>query len=361
MKKIQKKPAIKDVLLVSSQTEEKPAPDRTHFRAGEPSSLSVDELANWLAGPSTKTAIPQKQVPQTDLEWYDSIMGAYIPLNEIQEKEEDIHFEECHVGRDPKRPHKNHSLMSKWVGKVPHPEDNQAYAFIKPVAESEEYAEIPYMPQLMGLAQQKIKEVLQTELHRKDQIKSVIVVLCRYSIVTISKDGTVSKTTVDLHHRGKIRPILSKEEIDEHITKSAVEIDKHVENKLDSGSGYCLERILKIFIEAYPYRQATGGSFKPTPKKLANTKCTINPDNKGLNDPETNKPSEKCLQGALGVYFAYQDGHTEHLERIFRAKKLKPYLDVVKLDGIPMPTPICSRIFNKIEEMNPDISINVWK
>ena len=76
--KIQKKPAIKDVLLVSSQTEEKPAPDRTHFRAGEPSSLSVDELANWLAGPSTKSAIPQKQVPQTDSEWYDSIIHQKI-------------------------------------------------------------------------------------------------------------------------------------------------------------------------------------------------------------------------------------------------------------------------------------------
>lgn len=26
-----------------------------------------------------------------------------------------------------------------------------------------------------------------------------------------------------------------------------------------------------------------------------------------------------------------------------------------------MPTPICSRIFDKIEEMNPDISISVWE
>ena len=41
--------------------------------------------------------------------------------------------------------------------------------------------------------------------------------------------------------------------------------------------------------------------------------------------------------------------------------KYKPYLDVVKLDGIPMPTPICPRTFQKIEEMNPDISINVWE
>ena len=26
-----------------------------------------------------------------------------------------------------------------------------------------------------------------------------------------------------------------------------------------------------------------------------------------------------------------------------------------------MPTPICSRIFNKIKEINPDISINIWE
>src|SRR5437763_14157337 len=104
-----------------------------HFRAGEPSSLSVDELANWLAGPSNKSANPRNQTPQTDSEWYDSMLGAPIPLNEIQEEEEDIHFAECPVGRDLERSYKNHSLMSKWVGKVPHPADNPAYAFIKPV------------------------------------------------------------------------------------------------------------------------------------------------------------------------------------------------------------------------------------
>ena len=60
--KIQKKPAIKDVLLVPSQTEEKPAPDGTHFRAGEPSSLSIDELANWLARSSNKLANSQNKL-----------------------------------------------------------------------------------------------------------------------------------------------------------------------------------------------------------------------------------------------------------------------------------------------------------
>src|SRR5277367_3368435 len=47
--------------------------------------------------------------------------------------------------------------------------------------------------------------------------------------------------------------------------------------------------------------------------------------------------------------------------RIFRAKSLRKYLEWVKLDDIPMPTPVCSQVFQKIEEMNPDIAINVWK
>ncbi|GES83022.1 uncharacterized protein LOC105556608 [Rhizophagus clarus] len=74
------------------------------------------------------------------------------------------------------------------------------------------------------------------------------------------------------------------------------------------------------------------------------------------------RPSEKCLQGALGCYFADKAGKTDHLgRRIFRAKSLHQYLDTVKLNGIPMPTPICPHIFDKIEKMNPDIAINVWR
>ena len=42
---------------------------------------------------------------------------------------EDIHFEECSVGRDLERPHENRSLMNKWVGKVPQPEGNHMLLF----------------------------------------------------------------------------------------------------------------------------------------------------------------------------------------------------------------------------------------
>ena len=176
------------------------------------------------------------------------------------------------------------------------------------------------MPQLMSVTCQKIKEVLQTELRRKDQIKSAIVALCRYLITNKERDGSTSTTIVDLYHKGQMWPILLKGEINEHITKTAGEIDEQVENMLKSGSGYHLEQILEISIEAYTYRRATGGSYKPTPKKLANTKCTINPDNQGLVNPKTNKLSEKCLQGAFEIYFTHQDGHTKHLERIFHQR-----------------------------------------
>ena len=44
-----------------------------------------------------------------------------------------------------------------------------------------------------------------------------------------------------------------------------------------------------IFIDVYAYRRTVGGSYKPTPKRLANTKCTINLDNSKLGD-------DKCLQ-----------------------------------------------------------------
>ncbi|CAG8798860.1 22830_t:CDS:2, partial [Cetraspora pellucida] len=146
--------------------------------------------------------------------------------------------------------------------------------------------------------------------------------------------------------------ILTEEDINEHINLSISEIDNKIDSFMKSGSGWNLVRIEILTIEAYIYQRAFGRSYISTPKKLANTKCTINPNNSKIINPVT---------GALACYYAHKDGYTEHLERIFTKKDYKQYLDIVNLDGIPIPTPICSRIFNKIEEMNPDISINIWE
>ena len=73
-----------------------------------------------------------------------------------------------------------------------------------------------------------------------------------------------------------------------------------------------------ILIESYTFRYALGGSYIPTPKKLTNKKYTINPDNSDIIDPATGKPTDNCLWEALGCYFAYQDGKTDHLgKRIY--------------------------------------------
>ena len=120
-----------------------------------------------------------------------------VPTPEAFIQLEDFIFEECPVGRDLERPHENRSLMSKWVGKVLQSKDNPAYAFNQTIANPEEYKKMPYMPQLMGLIRPKITEVLQTELHRKDQIKLAIVALYLYSITKRNPDGTSDTTYIE--------------------------------------------------------------------------------------------------------------------------------------------------------------------
>ncbi|CAJ0639815.1 1510_t:CDS:1, partial [Entrophospora sp. SA101] len=262
----------------------------------------------------------------------------------------DIIFEETEVG-DPDRPHLSLSSLSKWQAIVPSYE-NPAYAFNTPIDDPEKYAEAPYMPQLIASAREQITSVLKAELRRKDQIKSAIVVYCNYMKMEKKGEGKVAVPFyIQSHHRGEMRAILSEQDIDEHITLSAGEIDVKIEEFLKSGSGWTLIRIEMIYIEVYAYRRAVGGSFKPTPKNLANTKCTINPDNSKTGD-------DMCLKYAFGPYFATLDGITKNLQRL---SVIKPYLDIVNLDGIPMPTPICPRTFQKIEAQNPEISINVWE
>ena len=209
------------------------------------------------------------------------------------------------------------------------------------------------MPQLIASARKQITDVLKEELRRKDQIKSAMVIYAtyvRYKYVgygDVTNKNNYEITYYHTYHRGRQHVLLSENDIDEYITNSAREIDEKIEKYLKEESGKILLRLEMVIIESYTLRRATGGSYIPTPKRLANTKCTINPDNKGIIDPETNALSENCLKGALGCYFADQDGITDHLgRRIFRVKSLRKYLDIVKLDGIPMPTPIC-RVYSK--------------
>src|SRR5271170_6803043 len=90
----------------------------------------------------------------------------------------DIIFKEAEVG-DPDRSHLSLSSLSKWQVIVLLSE-NPAYSFNTPINDPEKYEEAPYMPQLIAAAREQITSVLKTELKRKDQIKSSIIVYCNY-------------------------------------------------------------------------------------------------------------------------------------------------------------------------------------
>ena len=133
------------------------------------------------------------------------------------------------------------------------------------------------MPKLMSASRDAITRVIKTKLNRKDQIKSKLIVLCTYE-KTIKEEGKLPKKIYNqFYHPGKIWSILSEKDIDKHITLSAGEIDKQIDSFLNNGLGWKLIRIEMLYIETYLYRRATGGSYIPTSKNLANTKYIINP------------------------------------------------------------------------------------
>src|ERR1051325_1365125 len=173
------------------------------------------------------------------------------------------------------------------------------------------------MLQLFKVVRDQITKVYKAELRRKDQIKSAIVAYCIFHKVVKEKDEGYKDVYIYPHLRGEMRPILSENDIDEHIDLSAHEIDLKIEEFMKSGSGWNLVRIEMLTIETYTYRRAVGGSYIPTPVKLASKKCTINPDNSNIIDPVTGKASDNCLQGVLACYFAHKNGKRVHLERIF--------------------------------------------
>ena len=115
---------------------------------------------------------------------------------------EDIYFEEKHIG-DSSRPHPTLASLIKQKAIVPR-RSNLAYTF-NDIIGLKKYKEISYMPKLMVLARQEITRVLQTELKRKEQIKSAIVVKCIY-YKQEKVDKVLCIRITEKYHKEKIEP-----------------------------------------------------------------------------------------------------------------------------------------------------------
>ncbi|PKY31461.1 hypothetical protein RhiirB3_449077 [Rhizophagus irregularis] len=229
---------------------------------------------------------------------------------------------------------------------------NPSYNFNKEIAE-DDYGKMPYMVQMIETSHKKITEVIQTEFERKgSQLKARITAYCAYEQRKIVQ-GEISVTYTDKYHDRETQVLLAEHSINEFLDRSAGVIDADIEAYLNNGSGWKLLRIEMIYIEFYKYERTLGGSWKETPKGLSNKKVTINPNNRTTGD-------NLCLGYALGLHFLHyeNDGIVKNPQNL---SKIRPYISRINLEGIPMPTPICPRVFEKIEKQNPEISVNVWE
>ena len=97
----------------------------------------------------------------------------------------------------------------------------------------------PYMSQLIASARDQITSVLKAELRQKDQINSAIVIYCNYMKMEKKEKGKPLLPIYNqIYYSGNMRAILSENNIDEHITLSAGEIDAKIKKFLNNRFGW---------------------------------------------------------------------------------------------------------------------------
>ncbi|GES87874.1 hypothetical protein GLOIN_2v1481003 [Rhizophagus clarus] len=113
------------------------------------------------------------------------------------------------------RQHNNLKNMTVWKEKVPS-SNNSKYAFNKQQTEHTKYVDASYIPQLIGASREAITSVLQKELHRKDQIKTALVINATYVKYKYKEKGDLADKAnyeainLDTYHRGKMGVLLSE-------------------------------------------------------------------------------------------------------------------------------------------------------
>ena len=110
-------------------------------------------------------------------------------------------------------------------------------------------------------------------------------------IDVIHKEGTISITTNErvchdkyhhsnvftLYHRSSIRKLL------DNLTTSLIQNLEDNMASLEGASNHRLEFINKIYVKFHEIDPPSARSYIPTPKKLANSKAIINPENDDAN------------------------------------------------------------------------------
>ena len=179
--------------------------------------------------------------------------------------------------------------------------------------------------------------LLKELLLKKGAIKWYMSVNCK--LVKSNVDG--DEISCEPYFTSRCSSVLIDNQINGSVEEALGKILNDLDNYLKNGSGWALEKVLKVYINVARYKPLKGHSFIELPRKLKNTKAIINIQN--TND-------HRCfIYSVLAALHPVQDAQ--------RVTKYIPFIHELNLSGIDMPMKL--QQIPKFEKQN-EISINVF-
>uniref|UniRef100_A0ABD2X6Y4 C2H2-type domain-containing protein n=1 Tax=Trichogramma kaykai TaxID=54128 RepID=A0ABD2X6Y4_9HYME len=127
---------------------------------------------------------------------------------------------------------------------------------------------------------------------------------------------------------------------DEHVKAY---IDRRIDSFCENGSGWTVNRIIKLTVVMLNYEPFKGGSFIPLPQQISNRRATVNVKNK----------DNKCF--VWSILAALCKAQTNRN----RVQNYLPYVNELNFGDLEFPIKVCD--IDKFEKLNPTIAINLHK
>ncbi|KAL7299225.1 hypothetical protein TKK_0007820 [Trichogramma kaykai] len=120
-------------------------------------------------------------------------------------------------------------------------------------------------------------------------------------------------------------------------------IDKRIDSFCENGSGWTVNRIIKLTVVMLNYEPFKGASFIPLPKQISNKCAIVNVKN----------DDNKCfVWSILAALFPAKANH-------YRVQHNLLYVNELNFGDLEFPIKVCD--IDKFEKLNPTIAINLHK
>ena len=175
------------------------------------------------------------------------------------------------------------------------------------------------------------------------QNKIQLILICKM----VRLDATTGEVLdeIEVLFRSFQESVYSSTNVNEIYEKMTTKILETFANYLKNGSGWVLERVIRLEINGSKLKPLRGSSHIPLPKKLRDSKSLLNMKN----------TDDQCFKWAFtrAKHPAKRDG--ERVTKELRRNETEEY----NWDGMEFPTPCCEKVFKKFEENN-NVSIAVF-